>query len=235
MSTLLLRFAGPMQAWGDSSRFTRRETRSEPTKSGVLGMLAAAQGRRRTDPIEDLLSLRFGVRIDQPGRILRDFQTAHRSRDGAVMPLSNRFYLSDAAFLAGVQGDSGGSCTGWPRPCGDRPSRSISADGRAPAPPDLIQGVVDVDLLTALGTHPWVASNWYRRRRGATVPLSIVIDDDGEVRGDRMAARDVPLSFAPERRQYAWRDVIRLDQVVTVNNDLAHAPEDDFFGVVASA
>ena len=234
MSTLLLRFAGPMQAWGDSSRFTRRETRSEPTKSGVLGMLAAAQGRRRTDSIEDLLSLRFGVRIDQPGRILRDFQTAHRSRDGAVMPLSNRFYLSDAAFLAGVQGDR--DVVHGLAEALRRPTFPLYLGRRScPAPPDLIQGVVDVDLLTALGTHPWVASNWYRRRRGATVPLSIVIDDDGEVRGDRMAARDVPLSFAPERRQYAWRDVIRLDQVVTVNNDLARASEDDFFGVVASA
>lgn len=36
MSTLLLRLAGPLQSWGDSSRFTRRETRAEPTKSGVL-------------------------------------------------------------------------------------------------------------------------------------------------------------------------------------------------------
>lgn len=234
MSTLLLRFAGPMQAWGDSSRFTRRETRSEPTKSGVLGMLAAAQGRRRTDPIEDLLSLRFGVRIDQPGRILRDFQTAHRSRDGAVMPLSTRFYLSDAAFLAGVEGDR--EVVDGLAEALRRPTFPLYLGRRScPAPPDLIQGVVDVGLLTALGTHPWVASDWYRRRRGATVPLSIVIDDDGDVRGDRMATRDVPLSFSPERRQYAWRDVIRLDQVVTVTNDLARAREDDFFGVVASA
>ena len=41
MSVLLLRLAGPMQAWGDASRFTTRQTRTEPTKSGVLGLLAA--------------------------------------------------------------------------------------------------------------------------------------------------------------------------------------------------
>ena len=56
MTTLLLRLAGPMQAWGDSSRFAQRHTRREPTKSGIIGMLAAAQGRRRTDGVEDLVA-----------------------------------------------------------------------------------------------------------------------------------------------------------------------------------
>ena len=91
MSTLLLRLAGPLQSWGDSSRFTRRETRAEPTKSGVLGLLAAAQGRRRTDPILDLAALRFGVRIDQPGRLPAAFQPAIRWRDGQSLPLSYRY------------------------------------------------------------------------------------------------------------------------------------------------
>lgn len=104
MTVLLLRLAGPLQSWGDSSRFTVRSTRQEPTKSGVLGLLAAAQGRRRTDSIEDLLHLRFGVRTDQPGTVVRDFHTAH-DRAGNSMPLSHRYYLSDAVFVAGIQGD----------------------------------------------------------------------------------------------------------------------------------
>lgn len=70
MAVLLLRLAGPMQAWGVRSRFTVRSTELAPTKSGVIGMLAAAVGRRRTDPIEDLIKLRFGVRKDQPGPVL---------------------------------------------------------------------------------------------------------------------------------------------------------------------
>ena len=35
MSTLLLRFAGPMQAWGADARFDVCRTNREPTKSGV--------------------------------------------------------------------------------------------------------------------------------------------------------------------------------------------------------
>ena len=41
---LALLFDGPMQSWGFASRFTRRTTALHPTKSGVVGLLAAALG-----------------------------------------------------------------------------------------------------------------------------------------------------------------------------------------------
>lgn len=78
MSVLLLRLAGPMQAWGDSARFVRRTTRHEPTKSGVVGLLASALGRGREESVEDLAQLEMGVRADQPGTLLRDFQALPR-------------------------------------------------------------------------------------------------------------------------------------------------------------
>ena len=43
MTVLLLRLAGPLQAWGVKSRFTIRATELAPTKSGIIGMLAAAE------------------------------------------------------------------------------------------------------------------------------------------------------------------------------------------------
>ena len=79
MSTLLLRLAASMQAWGSDFRFEVRRTGREPTKSGVIGLLAAALGRSRADSIDDLCQLRFGVRVDQeaiaPG-------LSHRSSGG---------------------------------------------------------------------------------------------------------------------------------------------------------
>ena len=41
---LLLSLSGPLQSWGDSSRFTVRNTGREPSKSGVLGLAASALG-----------------------------------------------------------------------------------------------------------------------------------------------------------------------------------------------
>ncbi|MDR2379618.1 MAG: type I-E CRISPR-associated protein Cas5/CasD, partial [Bifidobacteriaceae bacterium] len=74
-STLVLRLAGPLQAWGGPSQGNRRETANAPSKSGVVGLLAAACGTRRSGPIDDLLGLKLGVRIDRPGTVLRDFHT----------------------------------------------------------------------------------------------------------------------------------------------------------------
>ena len=81
MPTLLLRLAAPMQSWGVSSRFTVRDTLREPTKSGVVGLIAAALGRPRTVQLDDLATLRMGVRIDQPGRVAMT-TTPHRMFTG---------------------------------------------------------------------------------------------------------------------------------------------------------
>lgn len=123
VTSVVLRLAGPLQSWGGQSQFNRRDTLAEPTKSGIVGLLAAAQGRRRSDPIEDLVGLRLGVRVDQPGTVLRDYHTAsdHRRRQllsaavntkGVQKPTSpaklthvtQRFYLQDAVFTAAVSG-----------------------------------------------------------------------------------------------------------------------------------
>jgi CRISPR-associated Cas5-like protein len=75
-SVLLLRLSAPLQAWGVQSRFTVRDTGREPSKSGVVGLLCAALGRGRDQPIDDLAALRMAARVDQEGRILRDYHVA---------------------------------------------------------------------------------------------------------------------------------------------------------------
>ena len=230
MSVLLLRLAGPMQAWGDSSRFTTRQTRTEPTKSGVLGLLAAAQGRRRTDPIEDLAALSFGVRIDQRGRIERDFQTAIRWRSPkrASMPLSYRYHLTDAVFVAAVEGD-------------DALIEALNEAVRAPVFPlylgrracvpvgEVSMGVRADGLESALRGAPWQAATWYRRQQGRTVDLDLVLDAPAGADAEE-TVRDVPLSYDPARREYGWRDVVRRPPV-RVTNEVGRA-EPDFFAAL---
>lgn len=123
---LLLRLEGPLQSWGSRSRWDVRDTQPEPTKSGVVGLLGCALGYERGDRrLEEELEagLRFGVRVEAPGRVLKDFQTitdflptaagdfkvlggtkstAALRSDPDARPatiLSPRFYLEDAAFL----------------------------------------------------------------------------------------------------------------------------------------
>ena len=103
MATLLLRLAAPLQSWGSDSKFETRKTDREPTKSGVVGLLAAALGLRRddTEGLARLNGLRFAVRADQEGSLLVDFHTA-KSRDTSYV--TYRHYLQDAVFLAIRQG-----------------------------------------------------------------------------------------------------------------------------------
>jgi CRISPR system Cascade subunit CasD len=132
-STLLLRLAGPLQSWGTSSRYTERDTGYEPSKSGVIGILAAALGRPRTADVSNLAVLTMGVRVDQEGVPGYDFQSAGAGDDhpgiaqamdkertvqrrvegfrrgvivnkGAVS-ISRRHFLQDAVFLIGLEGD----------------------------------------------------------------------------------------------------------------------------------
>lgn len=114
MATLLLRLSGPMQSWGTTSRFDERDTQLEPSKSGVLGLVCAALGRDRAEPIADLTALRMGVRVEREGVPMRDYQTAtgvviaatsKANLDRTVV--SPRFFLADAVFLVGLEGARG--------------------------------------------------------------------------------------------------------------------------------
>ncbi len=216
MTVLLLRLAGPLQAWGDASRFTRRDTGRYPTKSGVLGLLAAAEGRRRTDEIEDLAGLRFGVRVDQPGALQRDFQTAINLETGKPMPLSYRYYLADAVFVAGVEGDA--TLVGALAEALEHPVFPLYLGRRScPTSGKVSLGVRDIPLEDALRDADWEASTWYRRKQGPEVELELVVDalpDDSDPMETR---RDVPQSYSPERREYGWREVAHRLPVIKEN------------------
>lgn len=214
-SVLVLRLAGPLQSWGESSRFTRRATAAHPTKSGIIGLLAAAEGRRRTDPVEDLAALRMAVRVDQPGELLRDFHTAHRGETS--MPLTDRYYWSDAVFLAFVEG---------PLPLLEGLSEAIHAPrfplylGRRACAPTLpiVADIRDEEMAHVVDTHPWAAAHFHRERLRNEESVSLrVVADQGIYPEDRILSTrsmtDVPISFDPERRLYGMRkvDEVRVD------------------------
>ncbi|AUS77102.1 type I-E CRISPR-associated protein Cas5/CasD [Actinoalloteichus sp. AHMU CJ021] len=224
MTALVLRFAAPLQSWGTSSRFTRRNTDLAPSRSGVIGLLASACGVRRADDLGAFTHLRVGVRVDQEGQLERDFQTA-RSLDGSqVMPLSTRFYLADAVFCVAVEGDA--ELLDRVRAALRRPAAPLFL-GRRSCPPAgrLVEAVIDGDIRTALATVPWLASPAVRRKRASDreVTVDVVLDCPPDTPGSDVV-RDVPISFDPRHRQYSWRSVHR-DTVTIPNPD--HSPPPD--------
>ncbi|MFF4734471.1 type I-E CRISPR-associated protein Cas5/CasD [Streptomyces sp. NPDC001262] len=116
---LLLHLSGPLQSWGTHSRFNERDTARFPTRSGIIGLLAACLGRRRGEPVDDLARLSLTTRTDRPGILLRDLHTVGgglpakatvTTAEGKKRPpaqgtlLSHRYYLADAAFTAALTG-----------------------------------------------------------------------------------------------------------------------------------
>lgn len=237
-AVLVLRLAGPLQSWGAQGAFNVRETKPEPTKSGVTGLLAAALGLPRGAALDELLALRMGVRADVPGTLLRDYHVvsdfrgrplpqAGVSAKGVQRPTSpakythvtTRYYLQDALFVAALEG---------PRDLLDRLDGAVRAPhfplalGRRSCPPTqpLVLGVEEGDLEGVLHALPWQASQRARtgyayklgRRRGLDGPFhpaTLACSVTLEHADGDDVLRDVPLSFDPHDRAFAGRRVRR--------------------------
>ena len=114
MTAVVLHLDGPMQSWGHASQWDHRDTLDYPTRSGVIGMVAAAVGKRWGDPLDELEMLRFTIRIDRPGRRIVDYHTAGGGYETGVARvkggnrshavLSDRVYMSDAAYTIAITG-----------------------------------------------------------------------------------------------------------------------------------
>ncbi len=210
MAVLLLRLAAPLQAWGSSSKFIVRSTEREPTKSGVIGMIAAAMGIQRNDDakkLAPLAQLRFGVRADKEGILLKDFHMVHGYK---IADVTERYYLSDAVFLAVLE-------------CDDKKLlEEIAAAlqkpvyplylGRKSCPPTLpvVLGVKDEDMLTALKNEPFL----YENDRRKNVRISYEVSSGGAM------VQDVPLSFSQLHRKHGWR--MKREELFIVDKNAEH-------------
>lgn len=108
-NTLFLWLEGPLQSWGERARWSMRDSALEPTKSGVVGLLACALGLDQDDDIRALSQrLHVGARCDRPGILLKDYQTIRGpwgTQGSEATQLSDRYYLCDAIFLVAVQSE----------------------------------------------------------------------------------------------------------------------------------
>ncbi len=239
MNGLILRLAGPMQSWGEHSTFSERDTVAFPTRSGLLGVFAAAMGLRRGTPLDTygFGELTLTVRVDRPGVPLTDFHTvgggfpAHRTvptaegkrRSGDTGTIvSRRRYLADASFTVAVEG---------PTETLAKIEEALRKPvwhpylGRRSCPPDqpilLRTGVTDIN--TELRTRVPVA-----RSRPSAVSESAGIDVDfvRETTADHSHAvtelADVPSSFDRFNRRYQRRTVTVTPEPVSA--DLCHRP-----------
>ncbi len=171
-NTLFLRLEGPLQSWGERAPWSVRDTATEPTKSGVVGLLACALGLNSDDDLRRLSQeVRLGVRCDRPGTRLVDYHTVGGGYPHPTMltaqgklKLSSgkphtertwRAYLCDASFLAAVR--AAPNLIAGLAEAVQAPYWPIYL-GRKSCPParPLFEGIADYDSMeAALQDWPW--------------------------------------------------------------------------------
>ena len=238
MATLLLRLAAPLQAWGADSKFEIRKTDREPTKSGVIGLLAAALGLRRdeTGPLEELNQLRFAVRVDREGSLLVDFHTAGNPTPGEVKRaraagrapsppyVTKRQYLSDAVFLVGLESKDYALLERLEYAL-RHPAFPLFL-GRRSCPPTMpfCLGIREGDLLDVIRAEPPQGEDETRTCYRAVM-------DANPHKPEAVPKRDVPLSFNPIHRRYGYRAVkeYKVDLLTTKIRSIVAETEHDPF------
>lgn len=210
MKTLTIKLAGPLQSYGDQATFDHRTTYSQPSKSAIVGMIAAALGYERTDPrIKKLNSLLFTTRTDQQGKLITDFQTVKSERN-AHRKLTYRQYWSDAIFMVAIASEN--------EQLIDQIAHALKHPvfqlflGRRGCPmtnlPEIktYNNQTPIDVLKSL---PWQAAKWYQKQLSYQESAQVKLTADAELLPNtpNKLVKDVIGSLDPAHRYYTYRPV----------------------------
>ncbi|NLN52653.1 MAG: type I-E CRISPR-associated protein Cas5/CasD [Clostridiaceae bacterium] len=233
MKTLLLKLAGPLQSWGTRSHFETRHTDFYPSKSAIIGMIAAGFGYHRNDDesIAALNQLDFAVRVDRQGTLLRDYHTAQKYKNNGEFDrtyVTNRYYLEDAVFVVAV----GHADEKWI----DRIEEALRNPyyqpfmGRRslPLPADFILGKSTKSVVDALREFPLQDSVFRKRQKKEK---TLVIYADADLMQDKVSTlrKDHVQSFSQKERKFGYRSEARM-QILAKQSE--SSTEHDAFGAI---
>lgn len=241
MSTILLKFASPLQSWGTNSHFNIRHTDLHPSKSALVGMIAAAMGYRRDqdEEIQRLNDLDFAVRADQIGNVTKDFQIARHEYIEKNVFLTDRYYLEDSIFLVAISSDNKELIDNIEFALKNPYFQLFLGRKSVPINADFFLEKNDKDPIENLKTYPWLAKEWYRRGHSKTI--SIFADGDLIKGKDRSGfsemRKDRVISFSQKARTFKNREEVRIDvQIENLYKDEEgqsyQGREHDIFGSV---
>ena len=193
-----------MQSWGSGSMFDTRETDDYPTKSGVIGMIASALGRKRDESLKDLTELRYGIRIDDKGERITDFQITDMGPK-LKANLSFRSYLCDALFLAGLETENLDRLKEIEKALSNPAFPLYLGRRSCPVTLPVVIGIRNKYLYDALFDEGWLLSDWRRKQviYEGSRNLRIIMEDpeSGTLK------KDVTVSFSPFKRVYEYRGI----------------------------
>lgn len=209
MKTLTINLTAPLQSYGNEATFSRRTSNDYPTKSVVIGMVAAALGYRRTDErILALNDLDFAVRVDQVGKMLTDYQTVEWKKD--TRKVTYRDYLQDAVFVVAL-GSSDEQFIDEIKVALRHPRFPLFLGRRSNAPAGVlkIQEFLDMPPVAVLRSLTWQAADWYQRRSQHQT-IEIIADANLIPDGRSAMVKDRVVSFDQRHRSHSYRAVAKI-------------------------
>lgn len=254
MTSVVLVLSGPMQSWGGPAPGPyERNTDQWPSMSGVVGTIANALGRERTDSIDDLVvgnkqgHAKLTVRRDRRGTLARDYHTigtagryaikADGSKGTNSIP-TERWYIHDAAFLSVWTPPVGGVSADEVLEALKSPARPLYLGRRGCVPSSPIGlCVTELDHMGVIRALP-VLSDPPKAADAETVdyfdgtPVSVapraavMVERDAqldEMPGARLRA-DLPRTFDPRRTGHDIRRVVTESVDIPVNNFAGRGP-----------
>lgn len=231
MATLLLQLVGPLQSYGSENAIRTRPTGKEPTKSAVIGILAAALGYDKNELsvdnengyLQKLNSLRMGVRVDQEGTMLSDFQTIEYAFQKSEKKIKKnrevirKIYLQDAKFLVGMESDDKDYLETLLKAL-IRPGRGLYLGRRCcVASRHIAIGIVDKPLEDALKEHGPLSEEL------SSDKLRMVVET--KQKNPKKIAKDVPLSCGTFDRRFGYRSI----ETCYVTPPVTKKEEEDFY------
>ncbi|GAA3635836.1 type I-E CRISPR-associated protein Cas5/CasD [Lactobacillus hamsteri] len=227
MKTITIRLTAPLQSYGNQATFNQRTSGAYPSKSAVLGMIAAALGYRRDDKrISELNNLKFAVRIDQTGTQMTDFQTVeyHKSASKTARKLTYRQYLQDAVFVVALGSDN----DTWIDEIYEalrKPKFQLYLGRRSNPPAGVLKMKIfeNASPVEVLEKISWQASEWFKKRyKKNKFATDIVADADMLPDNPTSSVKDVIGSFDEKDRYYMYRQ-IACKQVELENSEFKDA------------
>lgn len=217
MKTILLKMAGPLQSWGTSSHFETRKTDRYPSKSAVIGIIAASFGypRGADKEIAKLNELDFAVRIDQPGKLLRDYHTAVKCKpDGSFdrTYVTNRYYMQDSVFVVAIGHEDDEMMEGIEKALKHPYYQPFMGRRSLPLTADFFLEVTDGNVIESLRAAPWQAAGFHRRKHEPR--LDVYCDAELIKSSGQIVRQDKVISFSQKERKLSFRTEGHVEMVL---------------------
>lgn len=240
MKTILLKLKGPMQSWGTSSHFETRNTDYYPSKSAVIGIIAACFGYRRDQEqqIKELNELDFALRVDQQGMLLRDYHIAQKYKETGEFErtyVTNRYYMEDAVFVVAISHADDERMEKIYEALKHPYFSPFMGRRSCPVPLDFIIKITEEDAITALEKLEWQAAEWYKdwyKKKHADYRADIYADKALIPQGIATMRKDYVISFSQKERKFGPRFEVRKS-INFIDGDSRCKQNDlDFYGSI---